>query len=45
MYDNETALEITYKKYITPGITVEPDIQYIIHPGLTGWRAIMLLLD
>lgn len=30
---NETALEVTYKKYITPGIIIQPDFQYIINPG------------
>jgi porin len=32
-YNNETALEITYKKYVTPGIIIQPDFQYIINPG------------
>lgn len=30
---NETALEVTYKKYITPGIIIQPDLQYIINTG------------
>jgi porin len=32
-YKYETALEITYKKYITPEIIIQPDFQYIINPG------------
>lgn len=30
---HETALEVTYKKYITPGIIIQPDFQYIINTG------------
>jgi porin len=30
---NETAVEITYKKYITPSVIVQPDFQHIINPG------------
>lgn len=30
---NETALEITYKKYLTPGIIIQPDFQYILNTG------------
>jgi porin len=46
-YSNETALELTYKKYITPSIIIQPDFQHIIHPGadrqVTGNVNILLL--
>jgi porin len=32
-YDNETAIEITHKKYLTSSIIIQPDFQYIIQPG------------
>ena len=32
-YNSETAIEITYKKYLTPSIIIQPDFQYIIQPG------------
>jgi porin len=31
--DNELALELTYQAQIVPGWTVQPDFQYIFHPG------------
>lgn len=31
--DYELALELTYKATIVPGWTVQPDLQYIAHPG------------
>lgn len=30
---NETALELTYKKFLTPNFIIQPDIQYIINCG------------
>lgn len=36
MLDHETVLEVTYKKYITPGIIIQPDFQYVINPGATA---------
>jgi len=33
LYNNESALEVTYKKYITPAFIIQPDFQYILHPG------------
>lgn len=32
---NETALELTYKKFLTPNFIIQPDIQYIINCGST----------
>jgi Carbohydrate-selective porin, OprB family len=29
----ETVLEVTYTLVLTPWLTVQPDIQYVIHPG------------
>ncbi|MDR7036498.1 porin [Methylobacterium sp. BE186] len=29
----ETVLEATYQAVVVPGFTVQPDVQYIIHPG------------
>lgn len=34
LYANaETALELTYKMKVTPWLTIQPDLQRIIHPG------------
>jgi porin len=33
LHDYEMALELTYKAVILPGWTVQPDLQYIVHPG------------
>jgi porin len=30
----ETALEFTYKHHLTDGLVLQPDLQYIIHPGM-----------
>lgn len=29
----ETSFELTYRAQLTPWLTVQPDVQYIIHPG------------
>lgn len=34
----ETAFEITYQMEVFPGITVQPDVQWIINPGGNGNR-------
>ncbi|MGO9431386.1 carbohydrate porin, partial [Rhodoblastus sp.] len=31
--DYELALELTYQAVVVPGWTVQPDLQYIVHPG------------
>ena len=31
--DYEAALELTYQAQIVPGWTIQPDFQYIFHPG------------
>ena len=31
--DGETAFELSYTAQITPWWTLEPDLQYIVHPG------------
>lgn len=31
---HETAYELTYRVEVSPGVVVQPDLQYIIHPGL-----------
>lgn len=31
--DAETAIEITYRRALTPWLTVQPDVQYILNPG------------
>ena len=36
--DYETTLELTYGCAVRPGLLLQPDLQYIIHPG--GNRAI-----
>ncbi len=36
--DYETTLELTYGCAVRPGLLIQPDLQYIIHPG--GNRAI-----
>jgi porin len=33
IHSYELALELTYKAVILPGWTVQPDLQYIVHPG------------
>jgi porin len=30
---HETALELTYRAQVTPWLTVQPDVQYVINPG------------
>src|SRR6185437_15365039 len=32
-HDQETVLELNYLAQVTPWLTVQPDIQYIVHPG------------
>jgi porin len=29
----ETAIELTYARKVLPGVSVQPDVQYVIHPG------------
>ena len=36
--DNETTLEATYRYVLTEWLNIQPDIQYVIHPG--GDRAV-----
>ena len=31
----ETTLELTYHAEVLPGLRVQPDVQYVIHPGST----------
>ena len=31
--DRELALELTYQARILPGLSIQPDVQYILHPG------------
>ncbi|WP_158303924.1 carbohydrate porin [Paramagnetospirillum magneticum] len=31
--DYETVIEVTYQAQITPWWTIQPDVQYVIHPG------------
>jgi porin len=31
--DHEAVIELSYKAAIVPGWSVQPDLQYIIHPG------------
>lgn len=31
--DYELAIELTYHLHLTPSITLQPDVQYILHPG------------
>lgn len=33
VHNYELALELTYKAVIIPGWTIQPDLQYIVHPG------------
>ena len=37
--NHETAIEMTYKKYIMPSWIIQPDFQYIINPGATNLYA------
>jgi porin len=32
-HDQETLIELNYLAQVTPWLTVQPDIQYIVHPG------------
>jgi len=32
----ETTLELTYQAQLGSWLTVQPDVQYVIHPGGTG---------
>jgi porin len=32
-HDQETVLELNYLAQVTPWLTVQPDIQYIVNPG------------
>ncbi len=34
--DYQALVELTYQAVIVPGVTVQPDIQYIFHPGANG---------
>ncbi len=34
----ETAVELTYTHHITDQIKIQPDMQYIIHPGMRSYR-------
>ena len=34
--DHESVLEITYQATLTPWLQIQPDLQYIIHPGGSG---------
>lgn len=34
----ETAIELSYKDKVLPWLTIQPDMQYIIHPGALGLR-------
>jgi porin len=31
--DNETIIELTYQAQVTPWLIVQPDLQYVVHPG------------
>ena len=31
--DYETAIELTYRMQVVPNWTIQPDLQYIVHPG------------
>jgi len=33
--DYEIVIEVTYQAQITPWLVIQPDLQYIIHPGGT----------
>jgi len=33
LFNQETAIELTYKKYLKSNFIFQPDFQYIIHPG------------
>jgi porin len=32
-HDQQTLIELNYRARVTPWLTVQPDIQYIVHPG------------
>ena len=34
--DYQALVELTYQAVIVPGATIQPDIQYIFHPGANG---------
>jgi porin len=36
VYSYETSFELTYRAVLTDWLTVQPDIQYIVHPGFDG---------
>jgi porin len=39
----ETAIELTYRRPLSAGFFVQPDLQYIVHPGAAHGRADALL--
>ena len=34
--DHEQILELTYSAQLTPWLSIQPDVQYIIHPGASN---------
>ena len=40
----ETSLELTYQAQLVPWLTIQPDVQYVIHPGGTQATANSLVL-
>lgn len=40
----ETAIELTYSRPVTPWLTVQPDLQYVINPGWVPYRADALVV-
>ena len=42
--DYEVALEATYNAHLRPGVWLQPDVQFIVHPGATGERGNALVI-
>jgi porin len=42
--DYEVVIELTYNMHLTPAVTLQPDVQYVIHPGGSGAQDSALII-
>jgi porin len=42
--DYEAAVELTYNAHLRPGVWIQPDVQFIVHPGATSEHANALVI-
>jgi porin len=40
----EAAIELTYNAHLRPGVWIQPDVQFVIHPGATNEHANALVI-